>query len=88
MKKRIFRSICVVALFSMLIATWTATSIIGQETNRKTHEDVRREVHYLAAGLEEDGSKYLNELEKLKKRIRQIRIIESAESPGSQRMEP
>ena len=67
MKKRIFRSICVVALFSMLIATWTATSIIGQETNRKTHEDVRREVHYLAAGLEEDGSKYLNELEKLEK---------------------
>ena len=62
MKKRIFRSICVVALFSMLIATWTATSIIGQETKRKTHEDVRREVHYLAAGLEEDGSKYLNEL--------------------------
>lgn len=67
MKKRIFRSICVVALFSMLIATWTATSIIGQETNRKTHEDVRREVHYLAAGLEEDGSEYLNELEKLEK---------------------
>ena len=67
MKKRIFRSICVVALFSMLIATWTVTSIIGQETNRKTHEDVRREVHYLAAGLEEDGSEYLNELEKLEK---------------------
>lgn len=54
-----------VALLSMFLGTWTATSILGKEETRQTHEEVKREVNYLAAGLEENGSEYLKELERL-----------------------
>lgn len=63
MKRRIFRSICVVALFSMIIGTLMATSILGKEASRQTRGEVKQEVNYLAAGLEENGSDYLKRLD-------------------------
>ena len=69
MKRRIFRSICIVALFSILIATWTTTSLLGQEANRQTREEVKREICYLSAGLEESGAEYFDELDKIESHI-------------------
>lgn len=65
MKRRIFRSICIAALLSMFLGTWTATSILGKEATRQIHEEVKREANYLVAGLEENGSEYLKELQSL-----------------------
>ena len=69
MKRRIFRSICIVAIFSILIATWTTTSLLGQEANRQTREEVKREICYLSAGLEESGAEYFDELDKIESHI-------------------
>lgn len=62
MKRKIFRSMCLVALLSMLLGTLTATVLLCRDMQRQMISAVMTEVRYLESAMEIGGSDYLKHL--------------------------
>ncbi len=64
MKRRIFRSMSLLATLAILVTTLAISIVIYREFYENMQEEVRTEAVYLAAGVENQGMDYLDQVQK------------------------
>lgn len=62
MKKKIYRSMCLMALLAILLSAFMTTVVYYNNLKDQMHREVTTEAHYLAAGLNQAGMEYLDSL--------------------------
>lgn len=62
MKKKIYRSMCLMALLAILLSAFMTTVVYYNNLKDQMHREVATEAHYLAAGLNQVGMEYLDSL--------------------------
>lgn len=62
MKRKIYWSMCLVALFSMVVGTLVTTWLLCRDMQEQMRRDVATEVRYLEAAVELSGQEYLDQL--------------------------
>lgn len=62
MKRKIYWSMCLVALFSMVVGTLGTTWLLCRDLQEQMQRDVATEVRYLEAAVELSGQEYLDQL--------------------------
>ena len=62
MKKRIFRSMCLLSAFGVVVTTLAVAVLLYQEFYDNMQLEVQTEAEYLVKGVEQDGSVYLEEI--------------------------
>ncbi len=62
MKRKIYWSMCLVALFSMVVGTLVTTWLLCRDMQEQMRRDVATEVRYLESAVELSGQEYLDQL--------------------------
>ena len=62
MKRKIYWNMCLVALFSMVVATLVTTWLFCRDLQEQMQLAVRTEVRYLESAVEVSGKEYLAHL--------------------------
>ena len=69
MKKKIFASMCVLAVITILLTSFLISAVIYVEFYERTKLEVRNEAQYIAAALNEGGSGFLSAVRNASNRI-------------------
>ncbi|MDL2324302.1 PAS domain-containing protein [Ruminococcaceae bacterium OttesenSCG-928-A16] len=69
MKKRIFASMCAIALASVVLVAGLVIAILYNNLDDNTWKTLRNEAEYIAAGIEENGLAYVEKVKAVEGRI-------------------
>lgn len=62
MRRKIYWNMCLVALFSLILATLVTTGLFYRDLQTQMEREVKTEVRYIQTAMEESGADFLNHL--------------------------